>query len=123
MNILLWVLQGLAALLYTMSGVMKVFLFDKVSGDVPSFGALPKPVWNVLGVVELVCVLGLIVPGVAGSQGWITPLAAAVLAAESVIFVGVHVRYKEVGAIVMCVVLGLMMAFVAYGRWKLSPMG
>lgn len=71
----------------------------------------------------MVCVVGLIVPGVVGSQGWITPLAAAVLACESVIFVGVHVRYKEVGAIVMCVVLGLMMAFVAYGRWKLSPIG
>lgn len=37
MNSLLWVLQILAALLYASSGVMKVFLFDKVSGDVPSF--------------------------------------------------------------------------------------
>ena len=42
MNILLWVLQVLAALLYGASGVMKVFMFDKVSGDVPSFGALPR---------------------------------------------------------------------------------
>ena len=40
MNILLWVLQVLAALLYTASGVMKVFLFDKVSKDVPSFGCV-----------------------------------------------------------------------------------
>ena len=31
MNNLLWVLQILAALLYAASGVMKVFLFDKVS--------------------------------------------------------------------------------------------
>ena len=29
MNILLWILQALAALLYTASGVMKVFMFDK----------------------------------------------------------------------------------------------
>ena len=33
MNTLLWVLQVLAALLYGASGVMKVFMFDKVSGD------------------------------------------------------------------------------------------
>jgi hypothetical protein len=32
MNILLWVLQILTALLYGGSGVMKVFMFDKVSG-------------------------------------------------------------------------------------------
>jgi len=36
------VLQVLAALLYGSSGVMKVFMFDKVSQDVPSFGALPR---------------------------------------------------------------------------------
>lgn len=34
MNILLWVLQVLAALLYGSSGVMKSFVFDKVSQDV-----------------------------------------------------------------------------------------
>ena len=42
MNIVLWVLQVLAALLYGASGVMKVFLFEEISRDVPSFGALPR---------------------------------------------------------------------------------
>ena len=121
MNSLLWVLQGLAALLYTMSGVMKVFLFDKVSGDVPSFGALPKQAWMALGVVELVCVIRLIVPAALRWYPMLTVAAAAVLAVESLVFIGVHVKYKEVGPIVMCVVLGLMMGFVAYGRSALSP--
>ena len=62
MNILLWVLQVLAALLYGASGVMKVFMFDKVSEDVPSFGALPREAWMGLGILELVCTVGLIVP-------------------------------------------------------------
>ena len=35
MNVLLWLLQVLAALVYGASGVMKVFMFDKVSADVP----------------------------------------------------------------------------------------
>ena len=123
MNSVLWVLQGLAAVLYAMSGVMKVFLFDRVSGDVPSFGALPKPVWMALGVVELVCVVGLIVPPALRWYPVLTVAAAAVLAAESVVFIGVHVKYREVGPIVMCAVLGLLMAFVAYGRMVLSPIG
>ena len=62
MNIFLWVLQGLAALLYGASGVMKVFMFDTVSQDVPSFGALPREAWMALGILELVCIVGLIVP-------------------------------------------------------------
>lgn len=52
MNILLWVLQIVAAFLYAASGVMKVFMFDKISGDVPSFGALPRQVWMALGILE-----------------------------------------------------------------------
>ena len=62
MNILLWVLQALAALLYGASGVMKVFMFDKVSVGVPSFGALPRQVWKALGILELVCTVGLTCP-------------------------------------------------------------
>ena len=45
MDILLWVLQALTAILYAGSGVMKVFMFDKISKDVPSFDALPRGAW------------------------------------------------------------------------------
>jgi len=44
-------LQVLAALLYSASGVMKVLMFDKVSRDVPSFGALPRAAWLALGIL------------------------------------------------------------------------
>jgi hypothetical protein len=43
-------------------------------------------------------------------------VAAAVLALESLVFVGVHAKYGEISSIVMSIVLGLLMAFVAYGR-------
>ena len=120
MNILLWVLQILAAILYGSSGVMKVFMFDKISHDVPSFGALPKRVWQALGVVELVCLLGLVVPTATHWQPQLTTLAALVLAAESVVFVWVHVKYREVAPTIMSAVLGLLVAFIAYGRSSLA---
>ena len=123
MNALLWTLQALAAVLFGASGVMKVFMFDKVSADVPSFGALPRGAWAALGIVELVCVVGLIVPAVVRCPPWLTPLAAAVLAAETIVFVWVHVQYREVGPIVFSLALGLVMAFVAYGRAFLRPIG
>ena len=121
MNILLWVLQVLAALLYAASGVMKVFMFDQISKDVPSFGALPRNVWMALGILELVCAVGLIVPAALRWRPGLTVAAAAVLAAESLVFIGVHVKYRETATLVMVVVLGLVMAFIAYGRMVLRP--
>jgi uncharacterized membrane protein YphA (DoxX/SURF4 family) len=121
MNILLWILQGLAALLYAASGVMKVFMFDKVSEGVQSFGALPRKAWTALGILELVCVVGLIVPGAFHWRPALTVVAATLLAIESLVFVGVHVKYREIPPIIMSGVLGLLMAFIAYGRMVLKP--
>ena len=121
MNIVLWILQVLAALLYGASGVMKVFMFDKVSGDVPSFGALPREAWMALGILELVCTVGLIVPSAFRWRPSLTVVAATVLAMESLVFIGVHVKYREIAPIIMSAVLGLLMAFIAYGRMILKP--
>jgi DoxX-like family len=121
MNILLWVLQVLGALLYGSSGVMKVFMFDKISPDVPSFGAMPRQAWMTLGILELVCTVGLIVPAAFHWQPRLTILAAIILAFESLVFIGVHVKYREVTPIILSAVLGLLMAFIAYGRIVLKP--
>lgn len=122
MNTLLWVLQVLGALVFGASGVMKVFLFDEISRDVPTFGALPRGAWIALGVVELVCTVGLVVPGAFRWRPRLTVLAASVLAAETLIFVWAHVRYAEVGPIAFSGMLGLIMAFIAYGRTVLAPL-
>lgn len=121
MNTLLWVLQALAALVYVASGTMKVFMFDKISSDVPSFGALPRQVWTGLGILELACAAGLIVPAALHWQPAITVAAAAILAIESLVFIWVHVKYREIPPIVMSATLGLLMAFIAYGRMVLAP--
>jgi DoxX-like family len=121
MNTLLWALQVVAALLYGASGVMKVFMFDKVSQDVPSFGALPREAWMALGIVELVCTVGLIVPGAIHWRPTLTVVAATILAIESLVFIGVHVKYAEITPVVMSGMLGVLMAFIAYGRMVLKP--
>ena len=121
MNILLWVLQVLAALLYGASGVMKVFMFDKISQDVRSFDALPRQAWMALGIIELVCAVGLIVPAAFRWHPKLTVVAAAVLAIESLVFIWVHVKSRETTPIIVSGVLGLLMAFIAYGRMYRRP--
>ena len=122
MNILLWILQVLAALLFASSGVMKVFLFDKVSKDVPSFGALPRPLWTALGILELLGAIVLILPGVLHSHTDLIIVAAAVLCGESLLFIWVHMKYAEKTPIIMSAVLGVVMAFIAYGRFALAAL-
>jgi hypothetical protein len=121
MNILLWVLQILAAILYAASGGMKVFMFDKISAEVRSFGALPRQAWMALGILELVCTVGLIVPAAFHWQPALTAVAAIGLAIESLVFIGVHAKYREITPIILSGVLGLLMAFIAYGRMVLAP--
>ena len=121
MNILLWVLQVLAALLYGSSGAMKVFMFEEISHEVPSFGALPREAWMALGILELACTVGLIVPAAFHWRPRLTVLAATLLAIESLVFVWVHVQYHEIAPIIMSGALGLLMAFIAYGRMVLRP--
>ncbi|MBN8482839.1 MAG: DoxX family protein [Xanthomonadales bacterium] len=121
MNILLWVLQILAAVVYGASGVMKAFLFDRITDGVAAFAALPRPVWTALGLLEIACAVGLVVPAALRWRPQLTVLAAGLLALESLVFIGVHVRFGETGAIVTSAVLGLTMAFVAYGRSALAP--
>jgi len=43
------------------------------------------------------------------------------LAVESLVFVGVHVKYSEVTPLILSGALGLLMAFIAYGRTLLKP--
>jgi uncharacterized membrane protein YphA (DoxX/SURF4 family) len=121
MNILLWILQVLAALMYGASGVMKVFMFDQISKDVPSFGAMPRGAWMALGILELVCTAGLIVPAAFRWHSTLTVVAAAVLAIESLAFIWVHSKYGEMTPIALSGALGILMAFIAYGRMFLKP--
>jgi hypothetical protein len=71
--------------------------------------------------VELVCVVGLIVPSALHLHPQLTVVAAAVLAIESLVFVWLHVKYGEIPPIIMSAVLGLLMAFIADGRMVLNP--
>lgn len=74
---------------------------------------------------DAVAKLGLALPDVAegSAYGWpvLTSCAAIALALESIVLVSVHVRYRETTHIILSVALGLVMAFVAYGRIVLNP--
>jgi hypothetical protein len=124
MNVLLWVLQLALALLSFGGGAYKVFMFDELA-KMPAMGALPRGGWGALGVFEMLCGVLLVVPAATNWMPVLTPLAAAALALESLALAAVYARYSleltATNPLVWVVMMGLMAAFVAYGRYALRP--
>ncbi len=125
MNVLLWILQAALVLLAFGGGAYKVFNFDELA-KMPAMGALSRGGWRALGVFEMLCAVLLVVPAAANWMPVLTPLAAAALALESLVLAGLYARYSlsptAANPLVWVVMIALMAAFVAYGRYALSPL-
>lgn len=119
MNYALWIVQVLLALLFLFAGGAKLVLPpEALKGPVQ----IPVLFLRFIGVCELLGGLGLILPGLLRIRPGLTPLAAEGLAvimigATVVNLVGVGVAFA-----LMTLVLGLLAAFVAYGRWQVIPL-
>jgi len=117
MNFLLGIIQGILALLYVIGGGMKVFMWEKISQQVASNKALSREIWMAIGIFELLCALALVIPAVTDLLPILTPIAAAGLAIEGILIAGLHYKYAERSPMAFSLVLGVLAAFVAYGRF------
>ena len=118
LNYTLWIIQVLLALLFLFAGVTKLILpIAEMTKQTP----LPGTFLRFLGVVEVLGGLGLILPGLFSIRPGLTPLAAALLV---IIMIGAIVLALAAGTVapaLIPLVVGLLLAFVAYGRWRLAP--
>jgi DoxX-like family len=114
----LWVVQGLLAALFLFSGGMKLILpLEQMTGPI----ALPGPFLRFIGVVEVLGALGLILPGLLRIRPELTPLAAAGLLIVMIGATVVTLAGGDVAPALIPALVGLLAAFVAYGRWRLAP--
>jgi hypothetical protein len=114
----LWIVQGLLAAVFLFAGGMKLVLpLEKLAGPV----ALPGLFMRFIGVAEVLGALGLILPGLLRIRPGLTPLAAAGLVIIMVGATAITLASGELAAALISVVVGLLAAFVAYGRWRLAP--
>jgi DoxX-like family len=107
MNIVLWILQVVLALFFTMASLNQLFDYDKLAQQYAIYKALPQGFWVVYGVIALLCALGLVLTKV-----WplATPIAAIVLAVQGVIFAGLYAHYA-----------GFQPSFLMWSLWTLGP--
>lgn len=119
----LWVFQVLLALLFIFAGGMKLVMpYEEMvkQANATNGPVFPHAFLLFIGVAELLGGLGLILPSALRIKPGLTPLAAAGLL---IIMIGAVVITLPGGfaMFAMPLVAGILLAFVAYGRWKLAP--
>jgi len=118
MNRVLWVTQALLALLYLFAGGAKLVLPVAAMAQQVS---LPGGFLRFIGTAEVCGALGLILPGLLRIRPALTPLAAAGLVVIMIGAVSVTLHLGAGAQALFPLVAGLLAAFVAYGRWRLTP--
>jgi len=114
---LLWSVQGLLAVLFLCTGLMKLLLPLEVL-QTPFPGAFVR----FLGLAELLGAFGLILPSLLRIRPALTPFAASGLV---IIMIGATVSTLAIGGGVTAILpllVGVLAAFVAYGRGRLAPL-
>jgi hypothetical protein len=114
MTYALWIVQGLLALLFLFAGGMKLALpLEALTAQTP----LPGLFLRCIGVAEVLGAIGLVLPGLLRIRPGLTPLAAGLV----LIMSGATVLTLAGGEVAMALIplgVGLLLAFVAYGRWS-----
>ena len=112
----LWIIQILLALMFLFAGGVKLVLpADALTKGTPMLSA---GFLRFVGVCEALGGIGLILPGLLRIQPRLTPLAAAGLIG---IMIGAIVITVMTGGVAMALIpfaVGLLLVFVAHGRWR-----
>jgi hypothetical protein len=122
MNIALWALQIILALIILGAGVTKLkddrLTYARTRPPNTSYAEdLGDGLYRTIGVAEVLAAIGLVLPWATGIAPWLTPLAAAgivVLMAGAIV---THARRGERHPIAINVVLLVTALAVALGRW------
>ena len=122
MNVLFWILQVLLALHTAVGAVWK--FSHSAEQTMPSLKAIPSRVWMGMSGLEILCVVGLILPALNKKLGILVPIAAVYIAAEMLVFCALHLAAGDPnrGPLIYSLVVAAFCALIAYGRFTLKPL-
>jgi uncharacterized membrane protein YphA (DoxX/SURF4 family) len=118
LNVLLWVLQALLALLFMFSGVMKFII---PVAEMTKQMVMPGWFLHFIGACEILGAIALILPGILRIRTSLTPLAAAALVIIMIGATAVNLKTGQRGAALTTAIVGLLLVFVAYNRRRMAP--
>ncbi|MEQ1761171.1 MAG: DoxX family protein [Vicinamibacterales bacterium] len=122
LNIALWVLQVLLACFFVMVGYSHALMpFDQIVQQATWMNDVPRWLSLFIGYAEIAGGMGLIIPAATRIAPWLTPLAALGLATIMVLAIPFHVLANEASVVWIHALIAAPAAFVAWGRWRQSP--
>jgi len=119
MNLALWIIQVLLALLFLWAGGVKLVLTVE---EMTALMTLPGWFLRFLGVAEILGALGLVLPGLLHIRPGLTPLAACGLVIIMIGATGISLMTMGLVPALIPLGVGVLLVFVAYGRWRLKPL-
>jgi uncharacterized membrane protein YphA (DoxX/SURF4 family) len=124
MDIALWVVQVLLALLFGAAGFMKLTQPREklMSTGLKWVEDFSPNIVKTIGGLEVLAAIGLILPALTKILPILTPLAATGLVLTMIGAGLTHFRRKEYPMIIANLVLLALAAFVAYGRFVAVPL-
>ncbi len=123
MNIVLWIVQGLLALVFLMAGGMKLMQpKEKMAEKMAWVEDFSQGTIRGIGALEVLGAIGLILPPLTGILPILAPVAAVGLVLTMIGAAMTHMRRDgETQMIMMNGILLLLALFVAYGRFFSNP--
>jgi hypothetical protein len=122
MNILLWIVQAVLALLLVAGGGYKVLQSAALATQ---FASMPPIAWQIIGVIEVVGGVLLLLPAAMRFLPNHTSTVALVLLLEAISISIFYARYSTAfsaeNPLVFSALMALLLAFVAYGRHARGP--
>ena len=116
MNIVLWIIQILLALLFLFAGVTKLLPIIPMPPPPPNMWMPPMWFLKFIGLCEFLGALGLVLPGLFHRQQYLTVWAAIGLTIIMIGAVVVSVMTMGAAAAVTPLIVLLLCVLVAYGR-------
>jgi uncharacterized membrane protein len=116
-DVALWVVQGLLALVFMGVGLAKLMQSrEQLAVRMPALAALPRSAVRTIGTLETLGAIGLIMPALSGVLPWLTPLAAAGLVLLMVSAAIFNLRHRKYPEIIADEVLMALAGFILLGR-------
>ncbi|MDX2075202.1 MAG: DoxX family protein [bacterium] len=123
MDIVLWILQILLALVFGMVGFLKItqskekVLASPMADRMGWVNDFTQGQLRIIGSLEVLGAIGLILPKLTNILPWLTPLAAAGLILVMIGAALTHLRRKE--SPIPNVILGGLLVIILVGYWSL----
>ena len=121
MNIVLWILQVLLAIVFGLHGWLLVsppdaemlrLMNEQMGSNFRIF----------LGIAELLAVAGLLLPGITRILPWLTTVTAACLMIVMSSATVLHLYRGEISSAIITAVIFVLVTWLAYMRWKVKPL-